>query len=128
MKDENFYQHKSESLIHQGENSEFFAHLSEIVTDKCLNLGFGDVDAVATTLKNLWLPIALDLATARQKSDRTFVQGILGGQGTGKSTLCIILKLILDYLGFSVANLSIDDLYLTYKERQELQIQDPRLI
>ena len=34
----------------------------------------------------------------------------------------------MNYLGFSVAALSIDDLYLTYTERLALQQQDPRLI
>jgi D-glycerate 3-kinase len=34
----------------------------------------------------------------------------------------------LGHFGYSVANLSIDDLYLTYIERQQLQQQDPRLI
>ena len=52
----------------------------------------------------------------------------MGGQGTGKTTLCIILKLLLNYLGISCATLSIDDLYLTYTERQALQLKDPRLI
>lgn len=128
MKDENIYCKKRKDLIFQGKESEFFADLFEIVTEKCLSLGFNDLNAVAITLDKLWLPVALDLAKIREELNRTLIQGILGGQGTGKSTLCIILKLILDYLGLSVANLSIDDLYLTYEERQKLQIQDPRLI
>jgi D-glycerate 3-kinase len=40
----------------------------------------------------------------------------------------MILKLILSQLGYSVACISIDDLYLTYAERQKLQQEDPRLI
>jgi D-glycerate 3-kinase len=64
----------------------------------------------------------------KKKIDRTLIQGILGGQGVGKTTLCTVLKLILSYLGFSVATLSIDDLYLSYAERQMLQQKNPRLI
>ena len=116
------------SLIASGSESEFFADLLQEITAKCLDLGFKDRDVIVATLEKLWLPIAFHLAASRQKLNRTLVQGILGCQGTGKSTLCIILKLILNYLGFSVANLSIDDLYLTHAQRQELRLQDPRLI
>ncbi len=128
MRDEDIYPKKRKDLISQGKKSEFFADLSEVVTAKCLSVGLENPDTISTTLDKLWLPVALDLAQAREELDRTLIQGILGGQGTGKSTLCIILKLILNYLGISVANLSIDDLYLTHAERQELRRQDPRLL
>ena len=126
MKD--IYQKRRANLISFGKESEFFADLLKQVRLKCLSLGFKDKNAIATTLEKLWLPVALDLVASRQKLNRTFVGGILGSQGTGKTTLCIILKLILNYLGFSVASLSVDDLYLTYAEREELKLQDPRLI
>lgn len=128
MRDEDIYPKKRKNLISQGKKSEFFADLSEVVTAKCLSVGLENPDTISTTLDKLWLPVALDLAQAREELDRTLIQGILGGQGTGKSTLCIILKLILNYLGISVANLSIDDLYLTHAERQELRRKDPRLL
>ena len=122
------YRYQLDSFITQGKKSEFFADLLVKVWAICESLGFKDRDVAIATLETLWLPAALDLVTARQKLDRTLIQGVLGGQGTGKSTLCIILKLILNYLGFSVANLSIDDLYLTHNQRQELRRQDPRLV
>lgn len=128
MNQENADNFKLESLIVHGKESKFYPELLAKVTSVCHSLGFEDQDAIVSTLENLWLPIALDLATARKKLNRTLVQGILGGQGTGKSTLCIILQNILSYLGFSAAALSLDDLYLTYAERQALQHQDPRLI
>ena len=121
------YSQRLESLTNTT-NSEFFADLSAEAIAVCNSLGFEQQDLIAPQLEKLWLPTALELAEARQKSNRTIIQGILGGQGTGKSTLCIILKLILNYLGFEVASLSIDDLYLTHAERQELKRQDPRLI
>lgn len=117
-----------DSLVVQNTESEFYVELLTQVADRCHRLGFKEQDAIVSTLERLWLPVALDLATARKKLTRTFVQGILGGQGTGKSTLCEILKEILSYLGFSTGNLSLDDLYLTYDERQALRQQDPRLI
>ncbi len=96
----------------------------------------------------LWLPLALKIDQAQrskasgsaahriwktqaaQDAQRThlFVQGILGGQGTGKTTLCQILLLLLDELGQQTAVLSIDDLYLTHAERCALKEKDPRLI
>jgi len=126
--EDSLYSAKLNSLLSQGEKSEFFGDLSVEVWAMCESLGFKERDVAIATLEKLWLPTALDLATARQKLDRTLIQGILGGQGTGKSTLCIILKLILNFLGLTVANLSIDDLYLTYDQRQELKQKDPRLI
>lgn len=79
------------------------------------------------TLWSLWLPLAMQLIADRQTLGRPLVQGILGGQGTGKTTLAAILTLILNQLGYRVCELSIDDLYKTYAERQVLQTQDARL-
>jgi D-glycerate 3-kinase len=46
--------------------------------------------------------------------------GICGPQGSGKSTLVDILQAVLRARGLKVAVLSIDDLYLTFAQRQEL--------
>jgi D-glycerate 3-kinase len=75
-----------------------------------------------------WLPLAINLAETRQALGRTPIQGILGGQGTGKSTLTQVLSLLLKQLGYTTAAISLDDLYKTYAERQKLQTTDPRLI
>ncbi len=80
------------------------------------------------SLWNLWLPLAMGLASSRQLLERPLIQGILGGQGTGKTTLAAILSLILAQLGYRTLSLSLDDLYKTHAERQQLQKQDPRLI
>ncbi|MEG4207583.1 glycerate kinase [Microcoleus sp. Pol7_A1] len=80
------------------------------------------------TLWNLWLPLAMQLLTEKQSLNRPLIQGILGGQGTGKTTLCQVLRLILGKLGYSTVSLSLDDLYKTYADRQKLQKADPRLI
>ena len=127
MKDEEVDK-KLQQLVSQGVESSFFKNLSTDVVELCKSLGLKDQPTVEANIEKLWLPVALNLATRRKELDRTLIQGILGSQGTGKTTLCIILKLILNYLDFSVAILSIDDLYLTYAERQALQQQDPRLI
>ncbi|MBE9044730.1 glycerate kinase [Pleurocapsales cyanobacterium LEGE 10410] len=117
-----------DDLLLQGTKSPLFSYLSSQVIALCQSLGIEDRQRILNNLEQLWLPTALDLATKRRKLNRTPIQGVLGGQGTGKSTLCLVLKSILNALDFSVATLSIDDLYLTYAERQALQQQDPRLI
>ncbi len=79
-------------------------------------------------LWTLWLPLAMKLSSETQSLKRPLIQGILGGQGTGKTTLSEVLRLILGKLGYSTVSLSLDDLYLTYADRLQLQKQDPRLI
>lgn len=96
--------------------------------------GFGDrtlqlpCHQLIAALWHLWLPLAMQLAACRQEQSRPLIQGILGGQGMGKTTLAAILTAILDHLGYRTCSLSIDDLYKTYSDRLILQQQDPRLI
>ncbi|MGF1934946.1 MAG: glycerate kinase [Nostoc sp. ChiQUE02] len=77
---------------------------------------------------DLWLPLGIKLASHRQDLGRPLIQGILGGQGTGKTTMSKVLSLILDRLGYRTVSLSLDDLYKTYSDRLLLTQQDPRLI
>ncbi|MEA5514487.1 glycerate kinase [Nodularia sp. UHCC 0506] len=79
-------------------------------------------------LQDLWLPLGIKLASQRQGLGRPLIQGILGGQGTGKTTMCQILGLILQHLGYRTLCLSLDDLYKSYSDRLVLTQQDPRLI
>ncbi|MEH2418779.1 glycerate kinase [Nostoc sp.] len=79
-------------------------------------------------LWDLWLPLGIKLASGRQQLERPLIQGILGGQGTGKTTMSKVLSLILDQLGYRTVSLSLDDLYKTYSDRLVLTQQDPRLI
>lgn len=83
---------------------------------------------ILLSLVSLWLPFALQLAILKQQLGRPVIQGIVGGQGTGKTTLTVVLSLILAQFGYRTLSLSLDDLYKTYAERQQLQEQDPRLI
>lgn len=84
--------------------------------------------AMLQVLWDLWLPLALKIVSSRQNLGRPLIQGILGGQGTGKTTLCQILSLIIRQLGYCTLCLSLDDLYKTYSDRLALTQQDPRLI
>lgn len=84
-------------------------------------------EAPLEPLWRVWLPLALTLSGWQQQAGRCLIQGILGGQGTGKTTLALILSLILQRLGHRVGCVSLDDLYLTYEERCHLQERDRRL-
>ena len=62
-------------------------------------------------LNNFYLPIADYINKNVLKKKRTFVIGLAGGQGSGKSTISQILKLILQYkYKLSTVIFSIDDI------------------
>lgn len=76
-------------------------------------------EASAEALARVYLPLAAWVL--RQKGETPLLLGVNGAQGSGKSTLCDFLRLILEQChGQRVAVLSIDDLYLTRAERQAL--------
>lgn len=87
----------------------------------------GPLEAYLPMYWQLWLPLALTLKQARDRLNAPLIQGFLGGQGTGKTTLTQILRQILQAMGYGTAGLSIDDLYKTYQERCQLRQSDPRL-
>ncbi|EDX85161.1 hypothetical protein S7335_2860 [Synechococcus sp. PCC 7335] len=113
------------------------SHLLQSIVQK-LQLGQiklplpGDWAAWIEPMWRLWLPLALKINQAQQikasQGTHLFVQGMLGGQGSGKTTLSKILQLLLRELGQQIAVLSLDDLYLTYAERCELREKDPRFV
>lgn len=80
------------------------------------------------TIWDLWLPLALQIASWKQSIDHCLIQGFLGGQGTGKTTLTRILIVILNQLGYRAVSWSIDDLYLPYVDRVALRKRDPRIV
>lgn len=79
-------------------------------------------DSFAGVANDYYVPLADWLhARIKRKSSGAFVLGINGAQGTGKTTLS---RFLAEFLrcgrGLSVAELSIDDLYLTRAERAGL--------
>lgn len=74
--------------------------------------------------RETWIKHIQPLATwiAERKGDKPLVVGINGAQGSGKTTLASALEMILSNSGLNVARLSLDDLYLTKKERARLAI------
>ncbi len=79
-------------------------------------------------LWHYWLPLVQHLANQQSKIGRTFIQGLMGGQGTGKTTLGLVLKILMRHLGKTFLSISLDDLYKTYSDRQKLRDRRPELI
>ncbi len=76
----------------------------------------------------VWLPLAAQLQDWASGMTAPPIVGFLGGQGSGKTTLTTLLKLLLELQGLRVLAWSLDDLYLPYADRLALQAEDPRLI
>ncbi len=118
---------EDEEIQKRQQHLALFQSLYPIVSQECQKQGLNNSQDNLITLWQLWLPLGLQLAEKRSEINRPFIQGILGGQGVGKTTLCSILILILQHLGYSALSLSIDDLYLNPEERQaKFPPNDPR--
>ena len=75
----------------------------------------------ADTVKKTLLPLVNHILTRQRSKQRPVVVGIHGAQGTGKSTLTLFLRDILSrHHGVNTTNFSLDDIYLTRAERQDL--------
>lgn len=98
-----------------------YARLRELLhrplLDRLQQLGIPDdrLDGLCAA----YLPLAAWID--RRKTSVPMVVGINGAQGSGKSTLCGFVALVLTQaFGYRVASFSIDDLYLTRAERRKL--------
>ena len=75
---------------------------------------------IDTATKWYW-PVARRVSELKQQKGQTYYLAINGSQGSGKSTMAAFLQCIFEHqFDLSVANLSIDDFYLTRKERKHL--------
>ena len=88
--------------------------MREKITALELPASFADV--VRTTYQE----IAGALVARITRAERPLVVGLCGCQGSGKSTLAAFLKLLLDWKDHPTAILSLDDLYLTRRQREKL--------
>jgi D-glycerate 3-kinase len=64
-----------------------------------------------------YVPLGDHIARRCQESPQTLLVGVSGAQGTGKSTLALLLKQLLQARHLQCVVISIDDLYLTREER-----------
>jgi D-glycerate 3-kinase len=74
----------------------------------------------AKVVHTTYREIADDLLDRSRQMERPLVAGVCGSQGSGKSTLAAFLKLTLEWEGRPTAILSLDDLYLTKRQREKL--------
>ena len=57
----------------------------------------------------------------KRKNKKTLLVGLAGGQGTGKTTISTLLRLVLvKYFKLQVFKISIDDFYKTFDEREKM--------
>ena len=72
-------------------------------------------------LNNFYIPISKMIHDSYLGNERTKIIGLTGGQGSGKSTISNILKIILkEYFNLNTVIFSIDDFYKTNKERRAM--------
>jgi D-glycerate 3-kinase len=102
------------------------SEISQVITKQ--NIQLDHPSDVFTLLWCYWIPLAQNLADQHQELGRALIQGLLGGQGTGKTTLGLILNILLKHLDKTFLSLSLDDLYKTYADRQKLRERRPDLI
>ncbi len=75
-------------------------------------------------LKSFYIPFAAWINEQRSHSPQTLVVGINGAQGSGKSTLSQLVTDILEQgFGLTTAILSIDDIYKTRLQRQQMSAE-----
>ncbi len=72
-------------------------------------------------LNNFFLPISKEIFKIFLKNKKTKIIGLTGGQGSGKSTIANIFKIILKCkFNLNTVIFSIDDFYKTLKERRKM--------
>ena len=72
-------------------------------------------------LYNFYLPVSEKIYQSYLKNKKTRIIGLAGGQGSGKSTISQVLKIILKAkFNIETVVFSIDDFYKTFKERKKM--------
>ena len=72
-------------------------------------------------LNNFYIPICDMIHKNKFKNKKTRLIGLAGGQGSGKSTISQILKILLkEKFNLETVIISIDDFYKTLKERKKM--------
>ncbi|MBL4820251.1 MAG: hypothetical protein JKY98_04550 [Gammaproteobacteria bacterium] len=74
----------------------------------------------ADTIEAWYLPLVNRLLSIHRQHGPGLLVGINGAQGTGKSTLAKFLALVFQQQQLRVANLSLDDFYLSHHQREQL--------
>ena len=73
------------------------------------------------SLKKIYIPMSFWIENKYRKKGKTLFLGLSGGQGSGKTTIARILKIILkNFFKREIQVSSIDDFYKTLKERKKM--------
>ena len=79
------------------------------------------VKAKIISLKKYYIPISFWIENKYKEKGKTLFLGLAGGQGSGKTTVTAILKIILEkFFKRKVYVTSIDDFYKTLKDRNQM--------
>ena len=79
-------------------------------------------------LNNFYIPLSEIIYKSYSKNKKTKIIGLTGGQGSGKSTISNILKIILkEGYKLNTVTFSIDDFYKTLKDRKQMSKKVSRL-
>ena len=79
-------------------------------------------------LKNIYIPICSYIFKQYILNKKTIIIGLSGGQGSGKTTITNILKIILKKkFNLNVVSFSIDDFYKTLNERKKMSNKEDKL-
>lgn len=76
-------------------------------------------DDYAEVVEKHWKPLATQISR-KAASRKPLIVGINGAQGSGKTTLCKFLEVLLKQRSLRAVTLALDDLYLTHAERLQL--------
>ncbi len=97
---------------------------SELVLRDAFHQMLGELmleDTLMEDLDRVYVPLANLIRMGFDTDAKTHIIGVNGAQGAGKTTFGQLLKVVLEQsYGLKVVQLSIDDLYLSRAERQQL--------
>ena len=75
-------------------------------------------------LNNFYFPLSNRIYEYFQSDKKTKIIGLTGGQGSGKSTISKILKILLkNIFNLETVIFSIDDFYKTLKQRKKMSLK-----
>lgn len=80
---------------------------------------------LAAAYDRVYAPLVERLRVRREEQGGMLVAGLCGGQGTGKTTMALLLRFILEDRGVSAVHFSLDDLYLPWEVRRQRQAEQP---
>ena len=96
-------------------------YLKFLNNEKILNKS---IPSKLSSLKKFYIPISFWIDNKYKKKGKTLFLGFSGGQGSGKTTVSKILKIILSkFFKRRIQIISIDDFYKTLEQRNKMSFR-----